>query len=296
MQEASVGLMSRMNTGIPLLWGASQNKRNGRQTTDPRTASALATNELAALERAQSAHARSMMVLVHELRAPAAASKSMVATLRYLNPQDDQLDSLLAKIEDRMDQLLALVNDILDLSQAKSGHSLGQTAVLDLVAETGVVCKPYLEEAAAKGLAMSVELAQSPLPVRMAERSYQLIVSNLVSNAVKYTASGSVRVTLRQKGSSAVLTVQDTGIGIPRGEIGHLFTEFYRASNARATHIPGTGLGLAAVKALVEGCNGELKLHSEENKGSRVTVRLPLCRAGAAQKTKSRLYAEERFQ
>jgi signal transduction histidine kinase len=283
MQEHGVGSLSLAGTDVPFRWGVPGDKRNGRQATDLLAASTLRTSELAALERAQKAHAQSMMMLVHELRAPASASKSMVATLRYLNPQDTQLDSFLAKIEDRMDQLLDLVNDILDLSQAKSGHPLGQTAVLDLITETWTVCKPYLEHAAAKELTMSVDLPESSMRVRMADKAYRLIVSNLVSNAVKYTAAGSVRVTLRRKGAWAVLVVQDTGIGIPPNEICYLFTEFFRASNARAGCTPGTGLGLATVKAFVEGCNGQLELHSQENKGSRFTVRLPLCQVDVAQ-------------
>jgi signal transduction histidine kinase len=286
--------MNLVSTAVPFPWGASWDKRGRRQATDLVAACAGWTSELTALKHAQEAHARSLMRLVHELRSPAAASKSMLATLRYLNPQDAQLDSFLGKIEDRMDQLLDLVDDILDLSQARAGRPLGQAAVMDLVAETRTACEAYLEDAAAKGLAMSVELPASPLRVRMAEKAYRLIVSNLVSNAVKYTPAGSVRVTLRPKGAWAVLTVQDTGIGVPAGEIGHLFTEFFRASNARESHTPGTGLGLATVKELVEECGGELELQSREHKGSRLRVRLPLRRADAAQGHESRPLARSK--
>jgi signal transduction histidine kinase len=233
-------------------------------------------SDLEDLQRAQQVQMQSMLVLIHELRSPAAASKSMVSTLRYLRPHDTELDQLLARIEGRMDQLLDLVNDILDLSQAKAGRPLGQATKLDLVVETQTVCKPYLEDAAAKQLAMDVKLPPSAVRVQMPERAYHLILSNLVSNAIKYTPTGSVRVTLHRKGAYAVLTVEDTGMGIPPDEVGHLFTEFFRASNARAGCTPGTGLGLAAVKALVEDYNGELALQSRENRGSKFTVRLPL--------------------
>jgi signal transduction histidine kinase len=116
----------------------------------------------------------------------------------------------------------------------------------------------------------------------MPEKAYHLIVSNLVSNAIKYTPSGSVRVTLRRKGAEAELTVQDTGIGMPQDEVPYLFTEFFRASNARAGNVPGTGLGLAAVKALVEDYQGRVRLESEENQGSKFTVRLPLVPSAGA--------------
>jgi signal transduction histidine kinase len=295
MQEHGVFPMNPVGTDVPFLWGASCDKKNGHQKIDPMAAFASRKRELEDLERAHQVQMQSMMRLVHELRSPAAASKSMVATLRYLEPHDTQLDKFLAKIENRMDLLLDLVNDILDLSQAKAGRPLGEATTLDLVEETRALCEPYLEDAASKGLAMSVELPECAVRVQMPERAYHLIVSNLVSNAIKYTPTGSVRVTLQRKGAYAVLTVQDTGIGIPPNEIGHLFTEFFRASNARAGRAPGTGLGLAAVKALVEENNGGLALQSQENRGSRFTVRLPLCEAHAVQGSEPLLRAGRKW-
>jgi signal transduction histidine kinase len=218
-----------------------------------------------------------MLILVHELRSPVATSKSMLAALRCLDLEDAQRDRFLSRIESRMDQLLDLVNDILDLSQAKVGHPWEQLGDLDLVAQTRSVCEPYLDDARVKGLAMTVDLPESPVWVYMAEQAYHLILSNLVSNAVKYTQAGTVRITLRQEAPWANLEVRDSGIGIPQGEIPQLFTEFFRASNARRSRIPGTGLGLAGVKALVERFEGALEVDSEEHVGSRFTVCLPLC-------------------
>jgi signal transduction histidine kinase len=217
-----------------------------------------------------------MMMLVHELRSPVATSKSMVATLRYLNQENAQLGGVLARIENRMDQLLDLVNRMLDLSQAEAGHPLGATVILDLTARTRSIYELYQEEAVEKGLAMTVELPESPVWVRMPEQAYHPIVSNLVSNALKYTHTGSVAISLRQNGSWAVLEVRDTGIGIPESEVQLLFAEFFRASNARQGKFPGTGLGLAGVRALVERCGGKLELESKENRGSRFSVRLPV--------------------
>jgi signal transduction histidine kinase len=227
----------------------------------------------------QKTQGESMLMLVHELRSPVATSKSMLAALRFLDLEDAQRDRFLSRIESRMDQLLDLVNDILDLSQAQAGDPLEQCADLDLAAETRSVCEPYLDDARLKGLALSVDLPESPVQVYMAEQAYHLILSNLVSNAVKYTQAGAVRITLRQDGSWANLEVQDSGMGIPQSELPQLFTEFFRASNARRSQIPGTGLGLAGVKALVDRFEGALEVESEEHVGSRFTVRLPLCQA-----------------
>ena len=219
-----------------------------------------------------------MLVLIHELRSPVNASKSLIAAMRYLDPEDVQFEFLMGRVEARMDQLLKLVDDIIQVSQVKAGHPLGEVVDCDLVAATRAACAPYLEEGAARGLTMTVELPQSPVLVRMAEQAYQLIVSNLVSNAVKYTPAGSVRVSLRQDKHCALLEVEDSGIGIPQNELSQLFGEFFRASNARGSDIPGTGLGLTGAKALVERFEGELDVVSQEKKGSRFTVRLLLCK------------------
>jgi len=279
MQECGIFPVNLVGTDGAFLGGGLWDKVNGGQMA----ALTARERELEDLQRAQQAQLQSMMRLVHELRSPAAASKSMVATFRYLRPDDTQVDKFLAKIEGRMDHLLDLVDDILELSQAKAGQPLGEVIPLDLVEATRAVCNPYLEEAAAKKLAMDVQLPPSALRVQMPAKAYHLIVSNLVSNAIKYTPAGSVRVTLQRKGAEAELTVQDTGIGIPQDEVPYLFTEFFRASNARAGDVPGTGLGLAAVKALVEDYHGQVALQSEENRGSTFTVRLPLCEADALQ-------------
>jgi signal transduction histidine kinase len=125
---------------------------------------------------------------------------------------------------------------------------------------------------------MGLDLPESPVRVRIDLQGYRFILSNLVSNAVKYTPAGSVQVALRETGPWAVLEVKDTGIGIPEEDIPRLFSEFFRASNARRSQIEGTGVGLAGVKELVERFGGGLELASKEHAGSVFTVRLPLHR------------------
>jgi two-component system phosphate regulon sensor histidine kinase PhoR len=229
------------------------------------------------LKQQEQERAATHLMLVHELRAPVTASKSLVAALRFKGTADPLVDSVLGRIENRMDQLLELVNDILLVSGVRSGQPLGQVVECDLAAETRSVCAPYEEEAAAQGLSMTVDVSRAPASMRITPQAYRLILSNLVSNAIKYTLSGWVRVVLRQEGDGVVLEVCDSGIGIPTPDMDQLFTEFFRASNARSARIPGTGLGLAGVKALVDRCGGGLDVTSREQRGSQFTVRLPLC-------------------
>jgi len=233
-------------------------------------------DELSSLKGLEKEKAEFMRILVHELRAPVSTSKSMASGLRYLNQEDTELHSVLGRIETRMDELLTLVDDILHLSRIKQGRPLGDIAVHDLDTKTRTDCGLYQDEATAKGVSLSLDLPASPVLVRIDLQAYHLILSNLVSNAIKYAPAGNVQVLLRKEEPWAVLRVKDTGIGIPTADIGQIFTEFYRASNARRSQIPGTGVGLAGVKELVERFDGELELASEENRGTEFTVRLPL--------------------
>lgn len=233
-------------------------------------------DELATLKGLEKEKAEFMRIIVHELRSPVAASRTLVAALRYTSRENPQQVEVLGRVEDRMNQMLELIEDIIHLSRIKAGRPLGEIAVCDLVVDTRATCENYLDEANAKGVQIEVDLPDSPVHVRIDLQGYYLIVSNLVSNAVKYTPAGSVKVSLRQNQHWAILQVEDTGIGIPQDDISKLFTEFFRASNARSSKIKGTGVGLVGVKELVERFGGEMELASQENEGSVFTVRLPL--------------------
>jgi len=233
-------------------------------------------DELATLKGLEKEKAEFMRVLVHELRSPVATAKMIVSALLFTAKENPEIADSLEKIGDRMDQLLMLVEDILHMSRIKSGNPLGDINIFDLVPETQSTFGKYLEEAEAKGLDMKIKLPSEPVSVRIDIHGYRLISSNLISNAVKYTMQGTVTVSLEKEDKWAVLKIKDTGMGIPKDDVANLFTEFFRASNARKSQIMGTGVGLAGVKELVTRFGGRLELSSEENAGSEFTVRLPL--------------------
>jgi signal transduction histidine kinase len=107
------------------------------------------------------------------------------------------------------------------------------------------------------------------------------VLVNLLSNAVKYTPrGGNVDLTVGSVAEAAVLTVTDTGIGIPEQDQGSLFTRFFRATNAVEAAIPGSGLGLSIVHSIVTNHHGDLSVESAQGRGTTVTVRIPL-RSGA---------------
>jgi signal transduction histidine kinase len=233
-------------------------------------------DDLATLKRLEQEKATFMRIMVHELKSPVSAVKMMADRLASHPLENSKIAHIPGRISTRMDQLLDLIKDMLELAKVKSGDPLGDISVLDLVVETQKGCEPYRNQAEDKGLSMSITYLEESLHVRFDSQGYALILSNLVSNAVKYTSTGFVKVTLKRQDSWAVLVVADSGIGIPEADIPQLFKEFFRASNAKRQKIQGIGVGLAGVKHLVERFGGELELQSRENEGSTFIVRLPL--------------------
>ncbi|MFN3467738.1 MAG: sensor histidine kinase [Candidatus Brocadiales bacterium] len=127
----------------------------------------------------------------------------------------------------------------------------------------------------AKKLRLSVD--SEPVTLRAVPMEIDLILTNLIDNAVKYTPEGgSVTITNKRVGKLLTLEVRDTGLGIPEEARPHIFEEFYRAENARTMEKEGTGLGLAIVRNLVRHYEGEISFRSELNKGTVFTVRFPL--------------------
>ena len=233
-------------------------------------------DDLAGLRQLQKEKAKFMLVMVHELKSPVAAAKMMQDLLTHdLLPQDE-IPKTLAKMGARLDSLLHMITDILDLSGFSSGEAMGKIEVVDLSAALSEVAERYRDQAEHKGLRFDVSLAAEPLRIRIDTRGLAIVFSNLISNAVKYTAKGSVRISLSREGGAAVLRVRDTGIGVPSAEIPKLFREFFRASNAKKAKIEGTGVGLAGIRQLVERFGGELRLESKEDEGSEFSVHLPL--------------------
>lgn len=204
------------------------------------------------------------------------ASKDTITELQLLNINDTALRSGLGRIEKRMDDMILLLKDTRKLFQVRSTGSLSNITVFDLRTESRKVYNEYLAACHQKGLKLSIQLPDYPADVRMDPHAYYLILSSLVSNAVKFTKEGLVKVELQLADPWAVVTVEDTGIGIPRREFPELFREFSRASNVVESGIAGSGVGLVLVKEIVSSLNGEVVFNSVLNKGSLFTVRLPL--------------------
>jgi len=139
-------------------------------------------------------------------------------------------------------------------------------------------CLPgYQERAHAEQLTLDIEPFATDVVVRADEGGLGTILDNLVGNAIQYTPPGG-RVIIRWHADrgSAVMEVEDTGVGISLREQARIFERFYRVDKARSRELGGTGLGLAIVKHLTQAFGGQVSVHSEPGKGSLFRVQLPM--------------------
>lgn len=230
-------------------------------------------------ERLQELQTAFTYQVAHELRAPVAASLSLLRTMnRGLAGQLNETQAdILGRIENRLNLLMELVNDLLSLAASKTvaqDEPLEQVALEPLIRQ---VVDQLAIEAEGKGIRLTLNAPETPMAVQATEEGLRRIVSNLVGNAIKYTpAGGQVEVTVRTGTGWATLVVVDSGIGIPAEDLAHVWEEFFRARNARRSGITGTGLGLSIVKQLVTRYGGSIEVESVEGQGTTFTVRLPL--------------------
>jgi signal transduction histidine kinase len=172
-------------------------------------------------------------------------------------------------------RLLKLVNTLLEFSRLESGRSEAAFVATDIAAYTRNLAgnfRPAIEKA---GLRFDVEAGSGIAPVYLDEGMWEKVVFNLLSNAFKYTLEGGITVRVSAAGENAVLTVTDTGVGIPAEELPQIFDRFHRVHNTRGRTFEGTGIGLSLIRELVQLHGGTISVESVRDKGSTFTVRIP---------------------
>ena len=227
------------------------------------------------LVEAVAARERFVAEISHELRTPLTSIIGNLDLARDEEP-DPPLRNYLATALRNAERLQTLVTGLLDAHSTATSIAVRDVELVQLV-------RHGLDSASAPARSAGVTLA-ADLPERLELRADPVrlsqVLDNLLSNAVKYTPrDGRVQVSLRPAPDTegwALLTVQDTGIGMSEDEIAQLFTSFYRTEQVRRAAIPGTGLGLAITQSLVRAHGGEIEVTSTPGEGSTFTVRLPV--------------------
>jgi len=216
----------------------------------------------------------------HEFRTPLTLIEGPLKQMLsgdYEGNAKEQYDLMLRNTR----RLTRLVNQLLDLSKIESGQMKLGAKRLDICHLVRRVAAAFESLAKRKGCEYSVLLSEEPIIGWFDRDAVEKIVTNLLSNAFKFTQEGgAVEVLVKQNDISShnvvILTVTDTGIGIPPDQFDKIFDRFYQVDASRTREQEGTGIGLALTKELVELHKGEINVKSEVGKGSAFTVRLPL--------------------
>ncbi|MBD6615443.1 GHKL domain-containing protein [Komarekiella sp. 'clone 1'] len=214
----------------------------------------------------------------HELRTPLAATGATVESA-LLMPQIDSEETrdILQTIQRQNQRLTALVVDLLMLARIDRQAQKLQREICSL----NDIVSDLVEEFEAMATAAGIKLTSSirvHQPLNVIGNSDQLyrLFSNLIVNAIQYTPKrGEVTVFLDHNDHSAVIKIQDTGIGIPKHEVTRIFDRFYRVSSDRSRSTGGSGLGLAIVQAIIQSHHGSIDVQSNLGEGSTFTIKLP---------------------
>jgi PAS domain S-box-containing protein len=211
----------------------------------------------------------------HEIRTPLNGVLGMAQSLENDNLPPSQREKV-AIILDSGNTLMALLNDVLDLSKIEAGKLEISRADLDIVKAVGRVRRLFLPQAEEKGLRIEFTCsADFPHWLHCDPVRIRQCVSNLVSNAIKFTESGDVTIDLsaqeEQGGTLISIAVTDTGIGMGPETTGKLFSAFTQADGSTSRRFGGTGLGLAIARQLARLMGGDVTVASEEGKGSQFT-------------------------
>jgi PAS domain S-box-containing protein len=230
------------------------------------------------LERANRLKSEFMATMSHELRTPLNVIIGYNALLLegLMGPTSPDQHETLDRVRDNAVQLLDLINSTLDVARLETGHvplDIRPVALADVLAETASQTRDLQE-----GNAVELSWYVAPdVPLLNTDAvKLKVLLKNLVSNALKFTAKGSVRTSVALHNGEVEITVADTGIGIPQEAQVAIFEAFRQADSSIGQRYGGVGLGLYIVRRLVETLGGSISLESEPGQGSTFRVRLPL--------------------
>jgi PAS domain S-box-containing protein len=249
-----------------------------RDVSDRREAEAAMAQAVAQAEAASQAKSAFLAAMSHEIRTPLNGVLGMAQSMAMEDLSPHQRERLNV-IHQSGESLLAILNDILDLSKIEAGKLQLEDAEFDLGELMRGVHATFQAIAERSGLSFDLQVSASargvyrgdPLRVRQ-------VLHNLVSNALKFTANGGVKIAARRRSGILTLSVQDTGIGIAPEKIGQLFHKFEQADTSTTRRYGGTGLGLAICDDLARMMGGSVSVDSAAGEGATFTVALPLPR------------------
>ncbi len=210
--------------------------------------------------------------VAHDIKSPITRIRGLAEVTLTTGKSLDDYQTGMANTIEECDRLLKMINTMLEISEAESGVTtlnLSKVDVSVLIEEACDLFHPLAEE---KGLSMEINVPRQCL-LLCDKEGVQQVIANLLGNAIKYTPSGKITVSAEEGNKEVMIRIRDTGMGMPSDEILHIFDRFYRADKSRS--VPGSGLGLSLVRAIVQKHGGKITVNSSPTAGSTFTVVLP---------------------
>lgn len=251
-----------------------ETKEKLQRIVDVRTTQLARAREEA--ERANRSKSEFLAMMSHEIRTPLNSVLGMLDILRQSTLSNEQYEAI-CQMECSAELLLAIISDILDLSKIESGGFQLHEQWINLNDTVTFLVSQQKQIAIKKSLDLQFNCTISP------DKQYWIdstrlsqILFNLIGNAIKFTDSGTVTVSVLEQKDELIISVADTGIGISKSKQSRLFTAFHQVDRSITRRFGGTGLGLAITKHLVEMMRGEITVDSEEHLGSIFTIKIPV--------------------
>jgi signal transduction histidine kinase/ligand-binding sensor domain-containing protein/DNA-binding response OmpR family regulator len=232
--------------------------------------------ESAKLHEVDEMKSRFFANISHEFRTPLTLILEPVKQISEI-VEDDKIRSDLQIVHKNANRLLGLVNQLLDISKLESGTMKLQTIYQNIVPLLKALALSFTSYAERKRIALRFNSTEDEILVYLDEEKIEKIVTNVLSNAFKFTPEGgSIEVAVTKDDENVNVRISDTGIGIPNDKIPKIFDRFYQVDGSHTREQEGTGIGLSLTKELVELHKGTIKIESEEGKGSTFIVSIPL--------------------
>ena len=235
-------------------------------------------NDITVLKKIDQLKSDFVSMVAHEIKSP------LNSILMQLNVVLDGLagdltekqKDILQRTSERIKSLTTLSGELLDLSKIESGLINQEREELDLIELIKGQAEFYRDKADSKSILLTVKETKKEIYMMGNRINIEEVVSNLISNAIRYSPSGGqITVWADEKSDCAKIVVSDTGFGIGQKELEHIFDRFFRVKNETTRYINGTGLGLAIVKSIVDAHHGTIEVESEIDKGSCFSIYFP---------------------
>lgn len=210
----------------------------------------------------------------HELKTPLTSISGYAELLKNGMVKAEDISTFSERIYTEASRLIALINDIIKLSGLDEKNVQPAHEEVDLLELAKLIAVRLHPQATEKNIL--IQVLGDPVKIYAEKHMLDELISNLCENAIKYNKpQGKVEIQISNQNEHAVLTVSDTGIGIPKEHHSRVFERFYRVDKSHSKQTGGTGLGLSIVKHIAEYHKGKIKLESQENQGTKITVTFP---------------------